>query len=230
MSLLTVIGLIVLGLLPSFAWLVFYLHEDLKHPQPKKLIAETFFMGCVVTYLVLKLQLFVNPYLIDFSIGSYSFMGFVVFAAIEEICKFGAVYLFVHKLKQFNEPLDAMLYMIVGGLGFAAIENIALLFQAAQGSIWNIALVETVMLRFVGATLLHSLSSGLVGYYWGLGFFRPDLMGRHILEGLTFATLLHAIFNYLIITTGPATFAVAFVFLLGFFVLNDFEKFKRLDT
>jgi len=35
---------ILLGLLPSFAWLFFFLKED-THPEPKKMIALVFFLG-----------------------------------------------------------------------------------------------------------------------------------------------------------------------------------------
>ena len=35
---------IILGLLPGFAWLVFYLTDD-PHPEPKRLILFTFLAG-----------------------------------------------------------------------------------------------------------------------------------------------------------------------------------------
>jgi hypothetical protein len=37
---------------------------------------------------------------------------------------------------------------------------------------------------------------------------------------------LHAIFNYLILTTGPASWALAFVAMISFVVLVDFEQLR----
>jgi len=222
--------LIFLGLTPSFVWLVFYLHEHFKHPEPKKLIFLTFLTGAVTTFIILPVQLILNERLAHIGIGAYSILAFVLLASTEELIKFLGVYGVIHTNRHFSEPLDPMIYMITGALGFAAVENIASLFQVADGSFLNIRVVESLTLRSVGATLLHSLTSGIVGYYWGLGFYKAYERRFLIVQGLVMATILHAIFNWLIIRHGPASIAILFLVFIGFFVLNDFEKFKRLDT
>lgn len=229
--------LVLLGLIPSFAWFVFYAREDVKHPEPKSLIFYTFILGGAVTFLVLVVQVFLNRVLPTIGVGNYSFISFLVLATVEEAAKFGVVFFFIHKLKDFDEPLHAMIYMIVAALGFAAVENIASLFQAANGSLLNIAIVESLTLRFIGATLLHTLTSGFVGYCWSVAFVRGarGFTLRHegelnpLFKGLFIAALLHAVFNYLIIKTGPATLAIIFVLLVGLFLLSDFEKLKKQD-
>ena len=47
--------IIVLGLLPGFAWLIFFLKEDI-HPEPKKMIAKVFFVGAVFTFIALGFE------------------------------------------------------------------------------------------------------------------------------------------------------------------------------
>lgn len=230
MSITSSIFLIVLGLMPSFVWLVFYLHEHFKHPEPKKLIFLTFLMGAVTTFLILPVQLFLNEQMGKVGIGVYTIVSFILLAITEEIIKFFGVYSVIHQNRKFREPLDAMIYMITGALGFAAVENIASLFQVSQGMFLNVDIVRSITLRSVGATLLHSLASGLVGYYWGLSFFRPEKRRQLIIKGLIIASLLHAVFNWLIIKHGPASTAILFLLFVGFFLLNDFEKFKQLDT
>jgi len=77
----------------------------------------------------------------------------------------------------------------------------------------------------------------LVGYYWSLAFVKGargfTLLHKKelhpLLKGLLIAIVLHAIFNYLIITTGPANLAIIFVVFAAFFLLNDFEKLKKED-
>jgi len=154
-------------------------------------------------------------------IAPYGIASLFVLAGIEEIVKFGAVFFSVSKRKEFDEPIDPMIYMVTAALGFAAIENIATVFQAPSS-------LETATLRFVGATLLHSLSSAVVGYYWGRFLAFGTKYWRRIIAGLLGATVLHVVFNYLIITTGPMGMVIVFLVFIAFFVLRDFEILKRL--
>jgi protease PrsW len=214
--------LVILGLLPSVIWLLFYLREDSKRPEPKKLIIFAFIVGGVSTFFALAFQLFYNNIAVTQGIALYSITSLVVLAGIEELVKYGAVYFSVSRRKEFDEPIDPMIYMIVAALGFAAVENIATIFQANSS-------LETAALRFVGATLLHSLSSGLVGYYWGRFLATKRNFKSLILTGLALATILHVIFNYLIITTGPAGVVIIFLIFIALFILKDFEKLKSIN-
>ena len=116
--------------------------------------------------------------------------------------------------------------MIVAGLGFATLENIgALANGAAQGTAIIAGVLEMTSLRFVGATLLHSLTSGIVGYHWAKGI-AAKKVAQNLMLGLAIATVLHAFFNYLILNYGNITYSLVFLVFVGFFVLNDFEKLK----
>lgn len=205
---------ILIGLIPSFAWLIFYLREDVKKPEPKTLIFYTFLLGAFSAFLVLPFQILANNWLVLLNVPIYSAIGLLVLAATEEIAKFLAVFWGISKRKEFDEPIDAMIYMITAALGFAAVENVASALQSASG-------LETASLRFVGATLLHSLSSGLVGYYWVKG---------SIFNGLLLASVLHAVFNYLIINTGPIGPAIVFLVFVAYFLLSDFEELKQNES
>lgn len=212
---------LILGILPSFAWLFFYLEED-PHPEPKNLIFEAFLAGGVSTLIVLGVELLFNNFAAAKGIAAHSIPSFFVLAGIEEFFKFGAAWLVISRhWKDFDEPVDAMIYLIVAALGFAAVENIAASWNAGEMAF------ETITLRFIGATLLHTLSSGLLGYYWALSFIRQK---RQILFfGLAAATLLHTIFNYLIIKYEPAVVPTTFLIIFAIFILYDFEKLKELS-
>lgn len=219
---------IILGLLPSFGWLAFYLREDLRHPEPKKLIFYTFLAGAFSTIFVLQIQIILNNW-IDGYLIPYGLVYFLVLAVVEELFKFLAVYFSVGYRKEFDEPIDAMIYMIVAALGFAAVENIASIVQASRALSVNVGPLETVTLRFIGATLLHTLSSGLVGYYWGKAMAKKSDYSRLILRGLLAAALLHAVFNYFIINFESLAVPLIFLIFVAIFVLNDFEKLKRYN-
>ncbi len=214
-------------MIPSLAWLIFYLHEDMEHPEPKILIFYTFIAGAVVTLLVLGFQFAAHSWLRAQGIATYSFTSFLFLAGIEEIFKFLAVYLTVSRRKEFDEPVDAMVYMIVAALGFATVENIGSIFQANAAPYLSPGPIETTVLRFVGATLLHTLTSGVVGFYWGKALAKHGSYAGLIVKGLLLATLLHTIFNYLIIKSEPLALPLVFLLFVGMFVLSDFEKLKH---
>ncbi len=230
MQIFNYILLTILGLAPSVTWLIFYLREDANHPEPRKLLLYTFLSGAVITLMVLQIQLIVNRWLVNSGVDGYGSLSFLMLAIVEEFFKFLAVYLVIRYRPEFDEPVDAMIYMIVGALGFAAVENVASVFQATGAFFPKPGPLETTILRFVGATLLHTLASGFVGYQWGVAKAEGRDPKFNIFVGLAGATLLHAIFNYLIIKSGPVTLPIVLLVLVAPFLLNDFEKLKHLWT
>ncbi|MGC9968675.1 MAG: PrsW family glutamic-type intramembrane protease [Minisyncoccia bacterium] len=218
---------LVFGLLPGFAWLIFYLSED-PHPEPKRLIVLAFFAGVAFGFFAIALEQMFNHAATGWGIAELSIFSLLVFALIEELMKFGAAYFAVGKSPILNDPLDRMIYLIVAALGFATLENIGAISNlpaAFSGTAFISSVFQMDSLRFVGATLLHSLTSGIVGYHWALGVARKKI-ALNLSLGLVYATVLHAIFNYLILTYGNISYTVLFLLVVGFFVLSDFEELK----
>lgn len=220
---------IALGLLPSFAWLIFFLGED-QHPEPKKMIALVFLYGALITIPAIILQLIFRDVIFSsLQINEYSLFAFLFFAAIEEILKFMVAYWAIHKSKYFDEPVDAMIYILTAALGFALVENVAV--AASTGNLSQA--IAAVILRFVGATLLHALSSLIIGYYWARSILHK---GKHrlsffIAQGFALATILHGIFNYLIMSTKDIlVYPTIFLILIALYVFWDFERIKSTNS
>ena len=53
-------------------------------------------------------------------------------------------------------------------------------------------------------------------------------VAQYLASGLAIAAILHASFNYLILNYGNIAYSVIFLLVIGFFVLNDFEKLKTM--
>ncbi len=213
-----------LSLLPGVAWLFFYLQEDC-HPEPKHLLLLVFIAGAASAFVAYFAQVNSMHWLGRLGIENFSPLSLFLLAGIEEMSKFGAVWLAVHRNAEFDEPVDAMVYMVVAALGFATVENLGALtnHNAYLGGIGEA--LQTTSLRFVGATLLHTLSSALIGYYWSLSI-RTFNTKRFLVFGIGAATALHAIFNYLILRYDDLSYALLFVVIVGFFILSDFEKLR----
>src|SRR6185369_2975536 len=207
---------VLLGFVPGFAWLVFYLQEE-SRPEPKRLIALAFLTGAAVAFIAFAAQIRIRSLLAGLNMPQYSFTGLFLFAACEELLKFAAAYAAVHKSPEFEEPVEAMLYAVVAALGFATVENIGILLGGNPQSLVLANAFHLVTFRFIGATLLHTLASGLVGYYWAMSI-RHFGAKRFVLGGLCAASLLHALFNYGILHHhNIPSFSLALLMIAGFF-------------
>jgi RsiW-degrading membrane proteinase PrsW (M82 family) len=210
---------IILGILPSLVWLFFFLQEDI-HPEPKRLILKTFCIGGLMALPVVALQLLTQDAITFFNFKNI-IISIIALALIEEVFKFIAAYWTTYKNPEFDEPIDAMVYMITAALGFAMVENSLIMGSAIA--------FDTIALRFIGATLLHSLASGLLGYYWALGI-KKNFLIPNLSFGLFLATLVHVIFNYLILKfqSNYFIFPGLFLTLAAVFVFIDFEKLRKM--
>lgn len=225
--------ILVLGFVPGFAWLIFFVKEEETHPEPKRLILFAFTAGIAAGLVAIMLESLLANAALQIGVGTLSLAALLVFALIEEAVKFSAAYLAIGKSRFARNPVDLMIYLIVAALGFATLENIGALAnfwstvnRAGTERALIAGLAEALSLRFVGATLLHALASGVVGYYWALGILRKKV-ARYLVSGIIIAALLHTFFNFLILNYGNVAYALVFLTLLGFFVLNDFEKLKN---
>jgi len=200
--------------------------------MPFHMMLYALILGSAVTFLALFVQFYLDKHL--YPAGFFREHPFVItlFAGVEEILKFLAVFLLIRPNKHFREPIDAMRYLIIVGLGFAMVENIASLFNYG-GAIETIfssgRAFEIATFRFLGATLLHCLVGATLGYHWAIGLLRKKSLGLHISVGLLLAILLHAVFNYLIMKTGPLSWTIVYLSAFMFFVLVDFEEIKAVD-
>jgi RsiW-degrading membrane proteinase PrsW (M82 family) len=217
------------GVLPALLWLAFWLFEDRCEPEPKRYIFFTFVVGMFSVIPVLFIEKNVIPYVDPaFMFGAAATpLLLLSWAAAEEFFKFAAAYVTSLRSWVFDEPLDAVIYMVTAALGFSAIENALFLFGALPQGVLHGVLTED--LRFVGATLLHTLSSATIGVAIALSFYKSrQLRLLYTLGGLILATALHTLFNFFILgSSGAATF---FIFLCIWFgiiaVLLLVEKVK----
>ena len=158
MAIWSYILLIVLGFLPSLIWLGYWLRKD-SHPEPKVLIAKTLLLGIMLSPLAIVLELLFAQYAarmlgIDSRVFSDSPWFYLWAAFVEEVVKYLAVYFIVLRSPDFDEPVDAMVYMLTAAMGFAAMENILVINRVfADGAAATIGLWG---LRFAGATQTDS--------------------------------------------------------------------------
>lgn len=220
------------GIIPALLWLFFWLHEDNKNPEPKGLLIITFLAGMAMTGLIFSLKYPIVTYIFPLFSSNSQVM---LMAAIEELVKFAVAFFIAFKSIYYDEPIDAVIYLVTAALGFAAAENILyILGDLAKGGTL-IALLNGSS-RFIGATILHTISSILIGIAMAYTFYSNKFVKTvAIVLGLTVATLLHTYFNLTIIgIKGMANVLIAFTpywaAIVGIIVVLEFVKRLKQPT
>lgn len=215
---------ILAGFVPALVWLLFWIREDRKHPEPKKLLALTFFAGMLSILPALWLERIAANYLT----GT---MLIVWWSLIEELLKFAFAYVVILRSKDVDEPIDYIIYMVAVALGFAAVENAFFIFGPASPGGFALQSIWTGNVRFIGATLLHVVTSSAIGVSMALAFYKDEARKRQYLAaGLILAIALHAAFNLTImISDGKSGLTASTLVWIGvIIILLLFERVKKV--
>ena len=111
---------IILGIAPSIAWLLFYLKRD-KNPEPKLMILKIFLWGMASALPAIFIEKGLALELSEMNLSPFlaSIASIILGASlVEEVLKYLVVRGQVMRSKEFDEPVDAMIYMIVAALGY----------------------------------------------------------------------------------------------------------------
>lgn len=189
-----------LSIAPGIFWLWFFYKKDRLEPEPKSLIVRMFFFG------MLSL---IPAALAEYPLRGMTFIQVVIAAPIIEECiKFSVVRYAIYSHREFDEPMDGIMYAIAVALGFASSENALSILTSylapqialgmsdpvfALGFVWKLYIVRA-LLTVPG----HAIWSSMWGYAIGWTKFAPQHRLSPVLKGITIAIVLHALFNYLV--------------------------------
>lgn len=233
------------GVFPALIWLWFFLKEDSVHPEPKWLILAAFLSGMLAVVLALPLEMYTkcfasgiwpeHPIMHPFQTMAFcrdatTVNPLFLFAAVEELLKYFIVLVVILWRRAVDEPIDAMIYLITVALGFAALETgLYLTNPFSFGDITGGLL--TGSLRFVGAALIHVLSSATIGFFIAITFYRTYwIQFVSLCTGIMLSIVLHAQFNHhIMVGSGVRTNIVFLSVWLGIIgLLLLFERAKRI--
>ena len=196
---------LIVPMIPGVIWLWVIYKTDWYEPEPKRLVLATFALGIVALAPAFGIERLIGmayPFLryieaaaatgvmapIPTAIGC-----FLVIGPCEEIAKFLAVRLFVYRNKEFNEPLDGIIYAAAAALGFASLENVLYVLDQQGGHVhidWR-----ALAIRSLFALPGHVIFSTTWGY--ALGRKKFDATFR-VWPMVALAALLHGLYDFLL--------------------------------
>ena len=163
-------------------------------------------------------------------------LTFSLWALVEEGLKFAGAYFIAIRTRDDDEPIDSVIYMITVALGFAALENALfiaspLLNPLLQKEAIIPSAISAGGFRFIGASLLHVVSSATIGLGFALTFYK-SIKAKIFWVSFSFilSVVFHTIFNIFIFKQeGPETFLTfGAVWLAVALLLLFFERIKAL--
>ena len=158
------LALVLWTLLPGLLWAFWLYKRDVFEPEPLGMIARAFILGMLITLPAGFLNETLFHVLLDHTgpdsgMETAAIFSFGIVGPVEEGLKFLAVYLFFFRHKEFDEPIDGLIYAGTVALGFASAEN--LYYVSQYGS-------EVIPIRGLLAVPGHFLFAASYGYAMGM--------------------------------------------------------------
>ena len=172
-------------------FLVFLIKIDVFETESYKNITYVFLFGIVISFFLCIPYILIREALFD-NYNTNLFICFLAVALPEEIIKI-IPFLLVLKYRNFvNEPIDFLIYSSASALGFAFYENINYIIgYSGSGNI--------VAIRSFLPSIMHMIVSSIFSF--GIFLYLRSKKIKYILIGLLLASLVHAVYNTLFISS-----------------------------
>tara|TARA_B100001123_G_C15110341_1_gene947197 strand:- start:2 stop:688 length:687 start_codon:yes stop_codon:yes gene_type:complete len=216
-------SLLLVTIIPSLLILAFFVFSD-KFKEPKQSIIKVFVYGILIT---------IPAYFLNTAFGDYFYYrtqvsehligSFLTAAPLEEGLKFLVLYFLVYKMKDFNEPIDGVVYGVCVSLGFATLENFYYVYAIDWGS--DTTPLSIAYIRAFSAVPMHALSGCAMGYF----FMKYSFVSKK--DNLFFCFfvpfLIHGFYNLFASVNTVALYALL---VIGWIIaLKLFSRLKKMQ-
>ncbi len=196
--------LLILAIAPSLAICGYIIHKDRFEKEPVWLMIAAFCFGIFSVFPASISSLMGASFVVNNgNLINSALYAFWVVALSEEFAKFFFLRYILFKRKEFNEPMDGIVYAVMIGMGFASFENVLYVAQHGLG---------VALFRMVTAIPAHAVFAVTMGYHVGLAKFDTTHTNELMRKGLIYPILLHGAYDFLLIQQSiPLLSILAFV-------------------
>lgn len=185
---------IALAIAPGIAICLFIFYKDIYNREPGFNLVVSFLLGCLAILPAIGFERsFMST--MDGTVSGLAIFAYAVVAFSEETSKFLGLRLYSYNQKQFDEPLDGIVYSLMVSMGFATAENIKYVVehQALAGNG-----MEVAMQRLFTAVPAHASFAVVMGYFVGKAKFNSGNSLGLLITGLLGAIFLHGTYDFFI--------------------------------
>ncbi len=148
------------------------------------------------------------------------YTAFVSSAGVEEAVKFLFLFFLIWMNRNFNEPLDGIVYGVFLSLGFAWVENVIYVLHPVLGGF------GTALTRALLSVPGHALFGVQMGYYMALARFNGQK--KYLLLSILVPYTLHGCYNYFLLEK-QEIFWLPFAALEGLLWLLGLRRIRHLQ-
>lgn len=173
--------------------LMWYFHSRDVYPEPPRVLWATFGLGVAAILPVLVVAL---PTIYLFqgvrNVFAAGFLDAFLSAAIpEEFFKYLVLVFYCSRHREFNEPMDGIVYGVAASLGFATLENVMYVSGGGLG---------LAVLRGFTAVPGHAFTGAIMGYYVGQARFAAEGRGGWMTRAYFIPMILHGLYDLPLLT------------------------------
>jgi len=221
-------GTLLITILPSLLIVTFFVMSD-KFREPNKEIIKVFVYGIIITFPAFYLNTFLGEIFASRSISESLIRSFLTAAPVEETLKFCVLYFLVYKMKDFNEPIDGIVYGVTVSLGFATLENIYYVYLLADH--FQTTSMTLAVVRSFSAVPAHAVFGIFMGYFFMKYSFIKK--GDNLFFAFIVPFVLHGCYNLFIASNFFVSLSlviIAWIVALRLFSrLKKTQKIKRKE-
>tara|TARA_Y100000816_G_C25894473_1_gene466647 strand:- start:46 stop:729 length:684 start_codon:yes stop_codon:yes gene_type:complete len=212
--------LLLITILPSILIIIFFVNSD-RFREPTSEILKVFFYGILITIPAYFLNSFFASILYQTKLHHSLIGSFFTAAPIEEGLKLAVMYYLVFKMKDFNEPLDGIVYGVSASLGFATLENFYYVYVLSDT--FNTSAMSLAALRAFSAIPAHAVFGIFMGYFFMKYAFIKK--GDNLIFAFVVPFALHGCYNLFVYSN----FLVAIILIIISWIigLRLFSKLKK---
>ena len=219
---------LLITILPSILIILFFVKSD-RFPEPTSEIIKVFFYGILLCIPAFYINTALDEIYSNTNISEALIRSFLSAAPVEEVLKFTVLYSLVYKMKDFNEPIDAIVYGVAVSLGFATLENIYYVYVLSD--YFGTTSQGLAILRSFSAIPAHGIFGATMGYFFmKYTFIKKE---NNLALCMIVPILLHGTYNYFvgsIFIISLLIVVISWIILLkNFSRLKKFQKKKRRE-
>lgn len=218
-------------IIPAVFWAGYHVHKDRHLPEPAGHLVIALLLGAAAAALAKGLYVSLDVVGLRFdafelaATNPAGLFGYALLAIgpIEELSKLLPFLVVVLRFREFDEPIDGIIYASFIGLGFAAAENLYYLqfltpLEAAA--------------RGFASPVVHILFASIWGYQVGKARMRGTSVVRAALLGFIASAGLHGIYDFVVLLNPVHALPVAAGLILVLWVwrLRVLEAMHRTAT
>ena len=211
---------LLITILPSLLIVLFFVKSD-RYPEPTSQIVKIFTYGIFLCFPAFYLN---NALLDIYANAGFSeklSSSFLSAAPVEEFLKFIVLYSLVYKMKDFNEPIDGIVYGVTVSLGFATLENIYYVYILSN--YFDTTPLVLAILRSFSAIPAHGIFGATMGYF----FMKYSFIQKqnNLTLSLIVPILLHGAYNYF--ANSIFIISMLIIIISWIVLLKSFSRLKK---